>query len=368
MMKIIPTPRLVEEKEGFLSLANVAEISVNLGSDNRIAKIAAKLKGEIEELTGISLKLTCADAEGIAVHIEHGAEGEGYTLDICGECGICVNGKGAAGAYYAIQTLRQIIHEYGDTLPYCHIEDEPDFCERGFYHDVTRGRVPTLECLYRIADELAYYKINALQLYVEDAFSFVEYDGIMTADNVLNADEIIALDDYCYDNFIELVPSLATFGHLYNLLQSDRWKHLCEYEDWHPWQVYWMEKMAHHTIDVSNDESIKVVGSMIDQFIPLFRSNKFNICCDETFDLCQGRNKGKDEGEEYFKFLKKIIDHVKSRGKTVMMWEYDEIVGLIDRAEFTADPMAAYRNKIFCKGAPLKTAVIWNKDYIDINR
>ena len=230
-MKIIPTPRLIEEKEGFLSLADVSEISVALGSDKRITKIAAKLKGEIEELTGASVKLTIADAEGIAVHVEHGDEGEGYTLDICGECGICVAGKGAAGAYYAIQTLRQIIHEYGDNLPFCHIEDEPDFVERGFYHDVTRGRVPTLECLYRIADELAYYKINALQLYVEDAFSFVEYDGIMTPENVLNADEIIALDDYCYDNFIELVPSLATFGHLYNLLQSDRWKHLCEYED-----------------------------------------------------------------------------------------------------------------------------------------
>lgn len=47
---------------------------------------------------------------------------------------------------------------------------------------------------------------------------------------------------------------------------------------------------------------------------------------------------------------------------------YDEIVGLIDREEFTADPIAAYENRIYCKGAPLKTAVIWNKDYIDTAR
>ena len=44
---------------------------------------------------------------------------------------------------------------------------------------------------------------------------------------------------------------------------------------------------------------------------------------------------------------------------------FDELVALIDRDEFTADPMDAYLNKIYCKGAPLKTAVIWNKDYID---
>ena len=84
--------------------------------------------------------------------------------------------------------------------------------------------------------------------------------------------------------------------------------------------MYWLEKMYHHTIDVSNPESIKVIRSIIDQYIPLFRTDKFNICCDETFDLCRGRNAGKDAGEEYFKFLMTIIDHVKSRGKTVMMW------------------------------------------------
>ena len=44
---------------------------------------------------------------------------------------------------------------------------------------------------------------------------------------------------------------------------------------------------------------------------------------------------------------------------------FDELVELIDRDEFTTDPIDAYENKIYCKGAPLKTAVIWNKDYID---
>ena len=44
---------------------------------------------------------------------------------------------------------------------------------------------------------------------------------------------------------------------------------------------------------------------------------------------------------------------------------FDEPVALIDKDEFTADPMDAYWNKIYSKGAPLKTAVIWNKEYID---
>ncbi len=44
---------------------------------------------------------------------------------------------------------------------------------------------------------------------------------------------------------------------------------------------------------------------------------------------------------------------------------FDELVELIDKDEFTKNPIAAYENKIYSKGAPLKTAVIWNPNYID---
>ena len=44
---------------------------------------------------------------------------------------------------------------------------------------------------------------------------------------------------------------------------------------------------------------------------------------------------------------------------------FDELVALIDKDEFVSDPVYAYENRIYCEGAPLKTAVIWNKDYID---
>ena len=47
---------------------------------------------------------------------------------------------------------------------------------------------------------------------------------------------------------------------------------------------------------------------------------------------------------------------------------YDEVVELIEKEEFIKDPLDAYENKIFCKGAPLKTGVIWNKEYIDEDR
>jgi len=322
-MKIIPVPKKITEKTGVLDLSGIT-VSVKFPGDRRLAARAVDLKADVEKVVEGSVKLYAAPSDPapsektIFIEAEDGT-GEGYTLSIC-ENGVIIKGESPAAAFYGMQTLRQIIKEYGKTLPACEIEDRPDFPERGFYHDITRGRVPTLKKLKEIAKQLSYFKINELQLYVEDAFAFREFDGIITADECLTAEEMTELDNFCYEHFIELVPSLSTFGHLYRLLQSDKYRHLCEYEDWHPWQIYWLEKMAHHTIDVSNPESIEVIKSMIDQYIPLFRSGKFNICCDETFDLCRGRNQGKDEGEEYFKFVSKIIEHVKSYGKTVQMW------------------------------------------------
>lgn len=47
---------------------------------------------------------------------------------------------------------------------------------------------------------------------------------------------------------------------------------------------------------------------------------------------------------------------------------FNELVELIDKDDFTADPMDAYVNKIYSKNAPLKTAVVWNKDFIDMEK
>lgn len=57
--------------------------------------------------------------------------------------------------------------------------------------------------------------------------------------------------------------------------------------------------------------------------------------------------------------------HMEKAIEVLVDSRYDEVVELIDKEEFTADPLFAYENRIFCKNAPLKTGVIWNKEYID---
>lgn len=57
--------------------------------------------------------------------------------------------------------------------------------------------------------------------------------------------------------------------------------------------------------------------------------------------------------------------HMEKAIEVLVDSRFDEVVELIGKEEFIRDPMDAYENKIFCKGAPLKTGVIWRKEYID---
>ena len=57
--------------------------------------------------------------------------------------------------------------------------------------------------------------------------------------------------------------------------------------------------------------------------------------------------------------------HMEKAIEVLVDSRFDEVVELIDKNDFIADPLNAYENKIFCKGAPLKTGVIWNKEFIN---
>lgn len=61
-------------------------------------------------------------------------------------------------------------------------------------------------------------------------------------------------------------------------------------------------------------------------------------------------------------------DHMEKAIQILEHSNYDKIVELIDKEEFIKDPMDAYINKIYSKSAPLKTAVIWNEEYVNMDK
>ena len=318
---ILPSPKIIEQTKGFFNVVG-ANIYLQNQLDARVISKAEELKEKLCKKTGLkhSLLKTQEANKGIYICKTADITPEGYILTVS-EYGIKIEGGSDAGCFYGIVTLLQMLEIEGNALPFAVIKDWPDMAYRGYYYDATRGRVPSVEGAKKLIGRLAAYKINVLQFYVEHTFDFKEFKSVgRTADEFLSPNDILEIDRYCFENFIDFQPSLSTFGHLYELLRLEEYKQLCELVDYKDSMHFWSERMAHHTIDASNPESIKVVCSLIDQYLPLFRSEYFNICCDETFDLCRGRNKGRDVAETYIGFVEKIISHIKKCGKKVMMW------------------------------------------------
>ncbi|MDR2578304.1 MAG: family 20 glycosylhydrolase [Chitinispirillales bacterium] len=276
--------------------------------------------GTIDTVIDAGININIPNAAGSRT----GASDERYSIKISAD-GVRLVGASPRGLFRAETTFAQLLMNHPQKIPCLEIFDEPDFSVRGFYHDVTRGKVPTLDTLKSLADTLAFYKINQLQLYIEHTFAFSKIPELWEDKTPLTAADITELDRYCAERYIDLVPSLSTFGHLYELLRLPRFEHLNELEisASQTTRCLW-DRMAHYTLDVGNPESFELVKGMIEEYAPLFSSPYFNICCDETFDLGKGKNAARAEkegvGRLYVDFVGKIMNTVISMGKTPMLW------------------------------------------------
>jgi hypothetical protein len=324
-MRLIPQVKQLILAGQKFSLCEAEAIHINNSSTDLLGA-ASFLKERIKILTGINIALSIGDRDNInGIILRHDEEdSEEYRIFVEKDR-IILEGRSASALFWAIQTLLQIISLNGQEIPCLQITDFPDFRHRGFYHDVTRGKVPKLSTLKSLIEKLAYYKINELQLYVEHSFAFRNIPELWGGRDPLTSEEILELDHYSKRFHIDLIPSLASFGHLYELLRLKRFEHLNELNikaSEIP-QNLW-DRMAHYTIDPTNDESYKLIKSMIEEYLPLFSSKYFNICCDETFDLGKGKNllrvQKEGTGTLYLEFVSKLIDLVRSHGKTPMLW------------------------------------------------
>lgn len=317
-LDLIPAPREMKIRQGRI---DPRRLVMHAGS-RTAASPAARV------LASLLPSTTVAGVSPLPFHLQLDASSqlpaEGYKLDISPE-GVRLTAHRPEGLFYGAQTLRQIARQSPKGWPYLSIVDWPDYPVRGFYHDVTRGKVPTLETLLALADKCAHYKLNHLELYVEHTYAFRHHRDVWAGSDPLTADEIRRLDEHCANLHIDLVPSFATFGHLYGWIRSPRKQHLNELEIEAARQPFnWWDRQMHYTLDCQNPESIQLIRELIEEVRPLFRSRYFNICGDETFDLGKGRNRDLAEeigkGRLYVDFLKEIIAAVHEADAIPIFW------------------------------------------------
>ena len=244
--------------------------------------------------------------------------GDAYRLEITPD-GATITATADRGAYYGVQTLRELLAVHGSQLPCQIIEDWPDFARRGVYHDCSRGKVPTVATLKALVERLARWKINELQLYVENVFTFHRHGAIGKGFSPFTPEELLDVQDHCRRHHVRFVGSLSSFGHMEKTLCLPEYRHLAETPDGAVAGFWGLMSLC-----ATDPAAAKFIGELYDEFLPLFEAVDFNICCDETFDLGKGRSKARAEkigkGQVYLDFILKLYAHGQRHGKRVNMW------------------------------------------------
>jgi hypothetical protein len=223
----------------------------------------------------------------------------------------------------AIATLRQLLREYGRRLPRMLIEDSPDFARRGVMLDISRGRVPNLRTLLGLVEDLADFKINEFQLYVEHTFAYRGYEQVWKGWGALTGAEIQQLDAHCRVLGIDLVPNQNSFGHLRYWLEYPPLKKLAEVAQ--PYESNDGAFLRYPTTLAPNHPgTLPFVRKLYSHLLPNFSSRYFNVGCDETWDLGRGQSRTlcarRGKGRVYLEFLKRIQAEVSKQRRLMMFW------------------------------------------------
>jgi len=236
---------------------------------------------------------------------------------------VTIIGDDPAGAFYGRQTLKQLSRQFPQGIPCMEIEDWPDFPARGYMQDISRDKVPTMPTLFALIDQLAELKYNQLQLYTEHTFAYAGHEEVWREASPITAQEIRALDQYCKERFIELVPNQNSFGHLERWFKHKKYEPLAETVDEFafPWGT---KHVGGFSLNPTDPKSLEFLDDLFDQLLPNFSSRMFNVGCDETHDVGQGKSKEEvaKRGKErvYLDFLLKVYQRVKARGHVMQFW------------------------------------------------
>lgn len=337
---VIPEPTNVEPLVGTCSLPLSGTVVEQRGADDAEAVFARQLVDDIKRVCGGRWQVASGEVQReVTLRTSPSLGDWSYVLEVSPD-GVVITGSGFEGVRDGVQTLRQIIRQIGLTIPCMVIRDRPAFSTRGYYLDVTRGRVPSMAWLKSWVDRLCFYKYNQFQLYIEHTFQFNGLSEVWRGADPLTSSDILELDSYCAARGIELVPSVSTFGHHYTALRTRQLRDLGEFPEDADRPFSLIERMTHHTLNITDERSYEFSTSLIDELMPLFRSRKFNICADETFDLGKGRSKRESAkrgvGAMYADFVERLCRHVDDRGHDVMVWadvalEHPEIIDTLPK-------------------------------------
>ncbi len=288
---------------------------------------------------------------------------QAYILDIDKER-ITVKSRDEAGAYYALQSLRQLSrYEIGKRrVDCCVVEDAPRFSWRGIQLDCSR-HFWSVEQIKRILDMMFMVKLNVFHWHLTDdqgwRIEIKKYPKLTEIGSVRNytqlngwgsketvnekyggyytQEQIKEVVDYASKRFITVVPEVDFPAHSAAAIAAYP-ELACRVIDSEvpgyfgsliPERVYGI-KDWNRTLCVGKEFTKQFVFDIIDEVCELFPAPYFHIGGDEVpkdewkkCPHCQKVIKGnalKNEDELQGRFNNKIFEYLKSKGKRLIGW------------------------------------------------
>ena len=325
---LFPVPQKQITKEGYYTIKEGRAL-LDSQLKMQLADEFAKILSQLNEKGNVSLRISAAMAPNeqaeVSLRIDSDViqQAQGYRLDISSDA-IEIIASDAAGAYYAMLSLKQVVDQAkGNKIPCQLIVDWPDFDRRGVMLDISRDKVPTMETLKLMIDRFASWKINELQLYVEHTFAYKNHETVWRNASPLTAEQVLELDEYCTERFIDLVPNQNSLGHMHRWLDHKEYRYLAERPGDASSDV-WHINNRRVTLSAVNPQSVEFMDSLFAEYLPNFSSKYVNVGGDEPYELGLGTSKAECErigkSSVYLNYMKKIVKRVNQYGKKAQMW------------------------------------------------
>jgi len=244
------------------------------------------------------------------------APAESYRLEVRPDRVVIV-GADDRGAFYGVQTLRQMLQADGagqPLVPACEIEDRPSMPWRGWH--MASPAAANLDLYRDVVDLLALLKYNTIVWEVDANFQYSSHPDISSPAAPTPA-QLAALVAYAKERHFEVIPQLATFAHFDYVLQHPNYKHLAESQKTTKgWQSLF-------NYCPSNPQTYDLVFALMDELIEVFKPRYFHIGHDEArFDdigVCE-RCRATDPWVLWAQDLNKLHAYLAAKGIRTLMW------------------------------------------------
>jgi hexosaminidase len=239
---------------------------------------------------------------------------EGYTL-LVEENQLIVKATGAAGLFYGVQTITQLIKKNasGIFIKGMTIKDWPDTKQRAAHYD-TKHHQDTRGWVESFIRDLSRYKINMLIWEWEDKFEYPSHPEI-GAPGAFTMQEMQELTKYAQQYHIQIVPLVQGLGHASFILKWPQFAHLRE-------------------IPASNFEFCPLKDSAYLLLNDLWKdamkatpgSSFIHLGTDETYELgqcadCKKKEKEIGKSGLYHLFVARSAKLIQAAGRQPMVWE-----------------------------------------------